>query len=112
MCQLTPLCMRPRVAGHFAQDSGMLAIELKQSTTFSELYSKHITLVPMLSAQSRNGWLIVSRCGSFAWRRFESRVLQGAQVRLLGAPGAADYFLGASIRCAPAPGSGARWPPG
>ena len=50
MCQLTPLWMRACVAEHFAQGSGMLAIELKQSTTFSELYSKHITLVSMLSA--------------------------------------------------------------
>ena len=50
MCQLTPLWMRPRVAEHFAQGSYMLAIELKPSTTFSELYSKHMTLVPMLSA--------------------------------------------------------------
>ena len=55
MCQLTPLWMRPRVAEHFAEGSGTLTIELKQSTTFSELYSKHITLVPMLSAWSRNG---------------------------------------------------------
>ena len=50
MCQLTTLGMRPRVAEHFAQGSGMPTIELKQSTTFSELYSKHITLVSMLSA--------------------------------------------------------------
>ena len=46
--------MRPRVAEHFAEGSGTLTIELKQSTTFSELYSKHITLVPVLSAYSRN----------------------------------------------------------
>ena len=32
---------------------------------------------------------MVSRCGSFAWRHFESRVRQGANVRLFGAPGAA-----------------------
>ena len=50
MCQLTLCWMRPRVAEHFAQGSAMLTIELKQSTTFSELYSKHITLVSMLSA--------------------------------------------------------------
>ena len=54
MCQLTRLWMRPRVADHFAQGSGTLAIELKQFTTFPELYSKHITLVPVLSAYSRN----------------------------------------------------------
>ena len=54
MCQLTPLWMRARVTDHFAQGSGMLTIDLKQSTTFSELYSKHITLVPVLSAYSRN----------------------------------------------------------
>jgi hypothetical protein len=40
---------------------------------------------------------MVSRCGSFAWRRFESRVRQGGKVRLLGAPGAADYFLGLQL---------------
>jgi hypothetical protein len=50
MCQLTPLWMTLRVPEHFAQDSRLLNIELKQSATFSELYSKHITLVPMLSA--------------------------------------------------------------
>ena len=50
MCQLTRLMMRPCVAEHFAQGSGMVTIELKESTTFSELYSKHITLVSMLSA--------------------------------------------------------------
>ena len=50
VCQLTRLMMRPCVAEHFAQGSGMVTIELKESTTFSELYSKHITLVSMLSA--------------------------------------------------------------
>ena len=40
---------------------------------------------------------MVSRCGLFAWRRFESRVWQGANVRLLGAPGSADYFLGLQL---------------
>ena len=40
---------------------------------------------------------MVSRCGLFAWPRFESRVRQGAQIRLLGAPGAADYFLGLQL---------------
>ena len=49
MCQLTPLWMRPRVAEHFAQGSDMLVIELKQSTTFSELYNKQITVVSMIS---------------------------------------------------------------
>ena len=33
---------------------------------------------------------------------------QGGKVRLLGAPGAADYFLGATVRCAPPPGSNSR----
>ena len=55
VCQLPPPRMRPRVAEHFAEGSGTLTIELKQSATFSELYSEHITLVPMLSAWSRNG---------------------------------------------------------
>ena len=48
---------------------------------------------------------MVSRCGLFAWPRFESRVRQGGELRLLDAPGAADYFLDASVRCAPPPGS-------
>ena len=33
----------------------------------------------------------------FAWPRFESRVRQGGKVRLLGAPGAADCFLGLKL---------------
>ena len=40
---------------------------------------------------------MVSRCGVFAWRRFESRVRQGGKFRVLGAPGAADYFLGLQL---------------
>ena len=50
VCQLTPIWMHLRVAEYFAQCSGILTIELKHSTTFSELYSEHITLVPVLSA--------------------------------------------------------------
>ena len=39
---------------------------------------------------------MVSRCGSFAWPRFESRVRKGGKVRVLGAPGA-DYVLGLQL---------------
>lgn len=53
---------------------------------------------------------MVSRCGLFAWPRFESRVRQGGKLRLLDAPGAADYFLDASVRCAPPPGSNSAHP--
>lgn len=42
--------MHLRVAEYFAQGSGIPAIELKQSTTFSELYSEYTSLVPMVSA--------------------------------------------------------------
>ena len=39
VCQLTPIWMHLRVAEYFAQCLGILTIELKHSTTFSELYS-------------------------------------------------------------------------
>ena len=52
VCQLMRLVMRPRVADHVAQGSGMLAIETEQSAAFCERCNEVNTLISMLCGNS------------------------------------------------------------